>query len=110
MEFKPPSDKFKGEGTILILGLLKDDEVKDPEMKRMTDLLDKRVVETGRKVSRMDCSGSLDECRLTGGKTLYITGHSRFMEADTKIRSVPKRTLGGFELDAVVELLFKGVC
>jgi len=110
MDVKAPTNKFKGEGTILILGLLKDDDQKDLEMKRMTDLLESRVKSAGRKSSRIDESKSLSQCKLGGARTLYVTGHSRFMDKSTKIRPVPDRTLGGFTVDEVVGVLFQGMC
>ncbi|MEJ8859546.1 hypothetical protein WKW79_33635 [Variovorax robiniae] len=108
MDFKPPGNAFKGRGPITILALLKDDEA-DREMGRMTDLLQSRIEKSNRKTARIDCSVSLAGCQL-GGSTVYVTGHSRFMEASTKIRPMANRTLGGFPLDAVVEVLFNGIC
>jgi hypothetical protein len=109
-DVKAPTNKFKGEGPILILGLLKDDDQKDLEMKRMTDLLESRVKSAGRKSARIDESKSLNQCKLGGARTLYITGHSRFKDESTKIRPVPDRTLGGFTIDEVVAALFQGIC
>lgn len=109
MDVKAPTNKFKGDGTILILGLLKDDDPGDQEMKRMTNLLEKSARRAGRNIQRMDVSETLNQCRPGRAQTLYITGHSRFMEADTKIRPVPDRRLGGFELDEVVPVLFQGI-
>lgn len=109
MDFRPPANTFKGDGPIIILGLLKDDDA-DREMGRMTDLLEKRTISCGRKGARIDCKNSLNQCKFSGGTTLYVTGHCRFMEATTKPRPVPDRTLGGFKLDDMVEVLYKAIC
>jgi hypothetical protein len=49
-----PSMTFKGEGKVIILGLLKNDDAKDAEMNRMTDHLENLMKETNCPYERLD--------------------------------------------------------
>jgi hypothetical protein len=109
MEYKSPTNEFKGSGEITILGLLSDDP-KDQEMLKMTDLLQQRVSESGRETKRIDCAGGSLKQNKIAGQTLYVTGHSGFFDPEGKVRPVADRTLGGFPLDDVVDALFEGYC
>lgn len=104
MEAKVTAKSFKGEGQVAILGLLKNDD--DKSMKHMTDELEKRLKQGDCPYTRSDCRASLEECNIWGASKVYVTGHSRFMDGDSHIRTISERTLGGFPIDEVVEALF----
>lgn len=104
MEMPETAKSFKGEGQVAILGLLKNDD--DTSMKHMTDELEKRLKQSNRSYTRSDCLASLEECNIWGASKVYLTGHSRFMDGSSHIRTMSERSLGGFPIDEVVEVLF----
>ena len=108
MDYSTPSLDFRGTGDIAIWGLLKDDE-DDAEMERMTDLLQDLLTRRGRFGIRSDFTDSLDGYSSGGYRTLYITGHSRFMEAEGGIRPLMSRKIGGFGLDKVITELYRAI-
>ncbi len=109
MEAKETAKSFKGEGQVAILGLLKNDD--DKEMKHMTDELEKRLKEGGHTVKRSDCLNSLHEADIWGVSKVYVTGHSRYLDGSSHIKTISERTLGGFSIDEVVEVFFsQGIC
>ena len=100
---------YGGNGKVMIWGLLANDT--DSEMLQMTDLLQKIISVKGLFGGRLDSSANIKGIgpKLGQGRSLYITGHSRFLKGDGTYIPISERELGGFPIDAVIAELVAAV-
>jgi hypothetical protein len=100
---------YGGNGKVMVWGLLANDD--DGEMVGMTNLLCTLLHGRGVFAGRLDSGGSIKGLgkKLGLGRSLYITGHSRFLQGDGTYIPAPQRLLGGFPVDEVIAELLDAV-
>ncbi|WP_322060430.1 hypothetical protein [Paraburkholderia sp. J63] len=94
-----------GNGQVVVWALLQNDD--DGEMLQMTELLQALLGKSGRCAG---CVKSIDSVsgahkQLGVGRSICITGHSRYRDADGAIIPMAERRLGGFKVDDVIQEL-----
>jgi hypothetical protein len=96
-----------GNGKVMIWALLENDPPEN-EMAEMSDLLQVILTQKGCFGGRLDSRGSVKHMgnKLSLGRSLIVTGHSRFTDPDGNVLAMSERKLGGFPVDDVLaELL-----
>ncbi len=102
---EPDAFGFGGNGKVVVWALLENDD--DGEMLGMTELLTTLLTKTGKLAGCIETRGCVsgDGLKLGGGRSICVTGHSRFMDADGNFIPMPDRRLGGFKVDDVIDEL-----
>ncbi|QBR03555.1 hypothetical protein [Paraburkholderia pallida] len=103
---EPDAFGFGGNGQVVVWALLENDD-DDGEMLQMTALLKTLLAKTGSLATCVESTKSVSGAhkKLGGGRSICITGHSRFRDEDGAIIPMPDRTLGGFKVDDVIQEL-----
>ncbi|WP_028222599.1 hypothetical protein [Paraburkholderia oxyphila] len=104
---EPDAFGFGGNGEVVVWALLQNDD--DGEMLQMTKLLQTLLATTGRFASCVESKAKESVIgahkKLGGGRSICITGHSRFRGSKGEIIALPERSLGGFKINDVIEEL-----
>jgi len=90
---------------VLILGFLKDD--KDGEMDRMVNVIENKYLNRKCHTTVLKYRNKINGINILKVNKIIIAGHSYFYSGCTKISvSLKNRTIGGFDINLVVELLY----
>lgn len=109
---------YGGNGLVMIWALTGDPDKglnkpsNDEEMIGMANKLQRLLDRQGKFAGRINSNGEPIKgigVKLALGRSLYVTGHSRFKRANGTIIPIPDRYLGNYPVDAVINELILAV-